>query len=175
MAEAKRAAQEAAAAEAAAVQAEADRREEAAAALARLLADKAAALPAEPQAGEGGTLHVVARLPDGTRHGRRFRRTDPLRSAFDFVDLATAGKRDGGAGGGGGGGGGAVGSSGGGAVAGSSGGGGASGGGGDDGGLRPGSYRLVTQFPRKVFEEGQGGSFEEAGLTTDTAMFVEVV
>lgn len=91
------------------------------------------------------------RLPDGTRCGRRFRRTDPLKAAFDFIDVRCCGDGSGG---------------------------GAGGGGGEQahgGALRPGGYRLVTQFPRKVFEEGQGGSFEEAGLNTDSALFVEML
>jgi hypothetical protein len=42
-----------------------------------------------------------------------------------------------------------------------------------EGGLRPGRYRLVTQFPRRAYEEGQGGSLGDAGIATDTALFVE--
>ncbi|GBF98850.1 hypothetical protein Rsub_11454 [Raphidocelis subcapitata] len=151
-----RAAEEAAAAQAAAEAAEEAKRDEAARALAALLERKAAALPAEPKAGEPATLALVVRLPDGTRCGRRFRHGDALRAAFDFVDVHTA-----------------RGATGAGGVANGSGG-GASGGGGE-GSLRPGSYRLVTQFPRRKFEEGQGGTFVDAGLTSDTAAFVELL
>lgn len=159
--EAARAAEEAAATQAAAEAAEAAKRDAAARALAALLERKAGALPAEPKAGEPATLQLVVRLPDGTRCGRRFRHGDSLSCAFDFVDVRAAG---GGADAGG-----SANGSGGGAS------GGGGGGHGGEGGLRPGSYRLVTQFPRRAFEEGQGGTFAEAGLTSDTAAFVELL
>ncbi len=40
-------------------------------------------------------------------------------------------------------------------------------------GLRPHSYRLVMQFPRRVFTEEQGGSMADNGITADQAMLVE--
>ncbi len=33
----------------------------------------------------------MVRLPDGSRKGRRFRATDALRCAFDFVDVESKG------------------------------------------------------------------------------------
>ena len=148
--EARRAEEEAAAAAADAEAAEAARRKGAAGALRSMLASKAASLPPEPVAGEGSTIQVVVRLPDGTRCGRRFRLSDPLRAAFDFVDVTICGD----------------------------------GGGSDErmeeiahreGGLRPGGDRLVTPVPRCVYEEGRGGSLADAGITRDTALFVEVL
>lgn len=40
-------------------------------------------------------------------------------------------------------------------------------------GMKPGYYRLVTQFPRKVFAEDSSSSIQGAGITTDTALFIE--
>jgi hypothetical protein len=40
-------------------------------------------------------------------------------------------------------------------------------------GIKPGGYRLVTQFPRKVFAEDSSSSIQDAGITTDTALFIE--
>jgi hypothetical protein len=39
-------------------------------------------------------------------------------------------------------------------------------------GIKPGGYKLVTQFPRKVFAE-DSSSIQDAGITTDTALFIE--
>ena len=46
--------------------------------------------------------------------------------------------------------------------------------GGDDDscGIKPGQYRLVTQFPRKVLTESSS-SLQDAGISTDTALFIE--
>ena len=44
-----------------------------------------------------------------------------------------------------------------------------------EGAVKPGQYRLVTQFPRKVYTEGAQGSLADAGITTDTALFLEVL
>lgn len=117
----------------------------AAAALQQLLDTKASRLPAEPGAGTPGSLQVVVRLPSGSRKGRRFLSSDLLQAVFDFVDLQCA------------------------AAAAAEGQGEA----GDSCGIRPGSYRLVTQFPRKVFAEDASSSLQDAGITTDTALFVE--
>jgi hypothetical protein len=40
-------------------------------------------------------------------------------------------------------------------------------------GIKPGSYRLVTQFPRKVFAEDGSSTLQDAGITADTALFIE--
>lgn len=81
---------------------------------------------------------LMVRMPDGTRKGRRFRKTDPLQAVFDFVDVECG-------------------------VEGCAG-----------GVVKPGSYNLVTQFPRRVFTEGVAGSFADHGVTTDIAMFLEL-
>lgn len=44
-----------------------------------------------------------------------------------------------------------------------------------DDGIKPGSYRLVTQFPRKVYVEGTGETLQEAGINSDSALFVELL
>jgi hypothetical protein len=36
-------------------------------------------------------LYLQVRLPDGSRHSRRFARGDPLSALFDFVDIQLAG------------------------------------------------------------------------------------
>lgn len=94
------------------------------------------------------------RLPDGSRHSRRFAPTDRLSSLFDFVDveLDSTAKA---------------------AVAAAAG----------DASttaqsvLKPGSYNLVAQFPRRVFLEDESGgkTFAEAGLAVGggAAFFVE--
>lgn len=41
-------------------------------------------------------------------------------------------------------------------------------------GIKPGSYRLVTQFPRKVLTEDDS-SLQDAGINTDTALFIELL
>jgi hypothetical protein len=96
------------------------------------------------------------RLPDGTRHSRRFARSDRLSSLFDFVDVeldaAAKGATPSAAGGG-------------------------DGAAGPQPSLKPGSYNLVTQFPRSVVSEDTSGAktFEQAGLAGGggAAFFVE--
>ena len=51
---------------------------------ARLVKQKS--LPAEPEVGGEGVVTVAARLPTG-RCSRRFRKSDPLRALYDFVDI----------------------------------------------------------------------------------------
>ncbi|GFR40299.1 hypothetical protein Agub_g481, partial [Astrephomene gubernaculifera] len=60
---------------------------EEAARLGALLARKAARLPGEPPAAAGDAVTVMVRLPDGSRHSRRFARSDRIASLFDFVDV----------------------------------------------------------------------------------------
>ncbi|KAL1201636.1 Plant UBX domain-containing protein 13 [Cardamine amara subsp. amara] len=55
--------------------------------LERQLVSKEASLPQEPPAGEENTITLLVRLPDGTRHGRRFLKSDKLQSLLDFVDI----------------------------------------------------------------------------------------
>uniref|UniRef100_A0A1J3HDQ8 FAS-associated factor 2-B n=1 Tax=Noccaea caerulescens TaxID=107243 RepID=A0A1J3HDQ8_NOCCA len=56
--------------------------------LERQLAAKEASLPKEPQADEENAITLLVRMPDGTRRGRRFLKSDKLQSLFDFIDIA---------------------------------------------------------------------------------------
>ncbi|KAJ4885515.1 Plant UBX domain-containing protein 8 [Raphanus sativus] len=56
--------------------------------LERQLDAKKASLPKEPQADEENAITLLVRMPDGTRHGRRFLKSDKLQSLFDFIDIA---------------------------------------------------------------------------------------
>ncbi|KAG2312254.1 hypothetical protein Bca52824_023811 [Brassica carinata] len=49
---------------------------------------KEASLPKEPHADEENAITLLVRMPNGTRHGRRFLRSDKLQSLFDFIDIA---------------------------------------------------------------------------------------
>jgi hypothetical protein len=127
----------------------------AAAALQALLATKAQRLPREAPDGEGGSLAIVVRLPSGQRKGRRFRPSDALQAVFDFVDVECCSSNTAGAG------------------ADAAAGGGSAGGCEHPSGITPGSYRLVSQFPRKVFVEDGSSSLQDAGITSDCALFIE--
>lgn len=42
--------------------------------------------------------------------------------------------------------------------------------------IRPGTYNLVTQFPRRVFSRDQAGTLESAGLNQrQEAVFIELL
>lgn len=118
--------------------------------LAALVEAKQQRLPDEPGGGEAGSISVVIRMPDGSRQGRRFRTTDDLQALFDFVDVQCGQPAAAAA---------------------------AVGAGDTVGGfsVRPGSYRLVTQFPRKVYVEGTPGTLQAAGIDSDTALFLEAL
>lgn len=58
--------------------------------LERLLAAKEASLPEEPAASEEDAVTLLVRMPDGTRQGRKFRKSDKLQSVFDFIDVGRA-------------------------------------------------------------------------------------
>ncbi|KAF0924334.1 hypothetical protein E2562_010027 [Oryza meyeriana var. granulata] len=51
------------------------------------LASKQASLPSEPAADEEGAVTLVVRMPDGSRQGRRFLKSDKLQFLFDFLDI----------------------------------------------------------------------------------------
>ncbi|CAN0841456.1 Plant UBX domain-containing protein 8 [Linum grandiflorum] len=53
----------------------------------RQLAAKEASLPQEPTPDEENAVTLLVRMPDGTRHGRRFLKSDRLQSLFDFIDV----------------------------------------------------------------------------------------
>ncbi|ESQ38310.1 hypothetical protein EUTSA_v10028549mg [Eutrema salsugineum] len=56
--------------------------------LERQLVAKEASLPKEPQGDEENAITLLVRMPDGTRRGRRFLKSDKLQSLFDFIDIA---------------------------------------------------------------------------------------
>jgi len=52
------------------------------------LAAKQASLPKEPLQNDEGAVTVVVRMPDGSRRGRRFLKSDKLQYLFDFIDIS---------------------------------------------------------------------------------------
>ncbi|XVF51549.1 hypothetical protein PTKIN_Ptkin04bG0193500 [Pterospermum kingtungense] len=53
----------------------------------RQLAAKEASLPVEPAADEENAVTLLVRMPDGSRRGRRFLKSDRLQSLYDFIDI----------------------------------------------------------------------------------------
>ncbi|TVU08855.1 hypothetical protein EJB05_42275 [Eragrostis curvula] len=51
------------------------------------LASKQASLPLEPPPDIEGAVTLVVRMPDGSRQGRRFLKSDKLQFLFDFLDV----------------------------------------------------------------------------------------
>lgn len=51
------------------------------------LATKQASLPSEPPSDAEGVITLVVRMPDGSRQGRRFLKSDKFQSLFDFLDV----------------------------------------------------------------------------------------
>uniref|UniRef100_A0ACD5YDZ1 Uncharacterized protein n=1 Tax=Avena sativa TaxID=4498 RepID=A0ACD5YDZ1_AVESA len=51
------------------------------------LAAKQASLPSEPPSDKEGVITLVVRMPDGSRQGRRFLKSDKFQSLFDFLDV----------------------------------------------------------------------------------------
>ncbi|KAL3685924.1 hypothetical protein R1sor_003946 [Riccia sorocarpa] len=91
--------------------------------LERQLNAKKGKLPMEPPPDAEDAVTLVVRLPDGSRRGRRFYKSNKLQNLFDFIDVG--------------------------------------------GGVKPGSYRLVRQFPRVAFTDGEhSSSLESLGLTS---------
>ncbi|KAL8210088.1 hypothetical protein R6Q57_006820 [Mikania cordata] len=56
--------------------------------LERQLAGKEASLPQEPTSDDENAVTLLVRMPDGSRRGRRFLRTDKLQHLFSFIDVA---------------------------------------------------------------------------------------
>ncbi|KVH91865.1 UBA-like protein [Cynara cardunculus var. scolymus] len=54
----------------------------------RQLAAKEASLPQEPTSEDENAVTLLVRMPDGSRRGRRFLRTDKLQYLFNFIDVA---------------------------------------------------------------------------------------
>ncbi|KAI4364884.1 hypothetical protein MLD38_020917 [Melastoma candidum] len=88
------AAREAALAEERRIEEETRRKQEEEQELERLLAAKEASLPQEPSADDENAITLLVRMPDGTRCGRRFLKSDKLQSLFDFIDVGRAVKPD---------------------------------------------------------------------------------
>lgn len=99
----------------------------------RKLAAKKASLPPEPSVEDENAVTLLVRMPDGSRRGRRFLKSDRLQSLFDFIDVG--------------------------------------------GGVKPGTYRLVRQYPRRAFTDGEhGSSLSDLGLTSkQEALFLELI
>ncbi|PON46235.1 UBX domain-containing protein [Trema orientale] len=55
--------------------------------LERQLAAKEATLPQEPAPDDENAVTLLVRMPDGSRRGRRFLKSDKLQSLFDFIDI----------------------------------------------------------------------------------------
>ncbi|XP_057463490.1 plant UBX domain-containing protein 8-like isoform X2 [Actinidia eriantha] len=53
----------------------------------RQLAAKEVSLPQEPTSDDEKAVTLLVRMPDGSRRGRRFRKSDKLQSLFDFIDV----------------------------------------------------------------------------------------
>ncbi|XP_017611651.1 plant UBX domain-containing protein 8 [Gossypium arboreum] len=54
----------------------------------RQLAAKEASLPLEPSADEENAVNLLVRMPDGSRRGRLFLKSDTLQSLYDFIDIS---------------------------------------------------------------------------------------
>ncbi|CAI9759410.1 unnamed protein product [Fraxinus pennsylvanica] len=55
--------------------------------LERQLAEKEASLPLEPTPDDDNAVTLLVRMPDGSRMGRRFLKSDNLQYLFDFIDV----------------------------------------------------------------------------------------
>ncbi|KAL8556935.1 hypothetical protein ACS0TY_004416 [Phlomoides rotata] len=53
----------------------------------RQLAAKEASLPQEPTPNDESAITLLVRMPDGSRRGRRFLKSDKLQYLFDFIDI----------------------------------------------------------------------------------------
>ncbi|XP_030472458.1 plant UBX domain-containing protein 8 [Syzygium oleosum] len=53
----------------------------------RQLAAKEASLPQEPMPDDENAITLLVRMPDGSRRGRRFLKSDKLQCLFDFIDI----------------------------------------------------------------------------------------
>ncbi|KAL0550265.1 hypothetical protein IC582_014771 [Cucumis melo] len=55
--------------------------------LERRLAEIEASLPSEPRTDDENAVTLLVRMPDGSRRGRRFLKTDKLQCLLDFIDI----------------------------------------------------------------------------------------
>ncbi|KAE8729845.1 UBX domain-containing protein, putative isoform 2 [Hibiscus syriacus] len=58
----------------------------------KVMATKMTSLPPEPARDDENAVTILVRMPDGTRHGRRFCRSDKLQLLFDFIDVSKVAK-----------------------------------------------------------------------------------
>lgn len=54
----------------------------------KVMAAKMTSLPPEPEVNDENVVTILVRMPDGTRHGRRFCKSDKLQLLFDFIDVS---------------------------------------------------------------------------------------
>ncbi|KAG5222151.1 hypothetical protein IMY05_C3484000300 [Salix suchowensis] len=116
----------------------------------RLLAAKEASLAFEPASDDENAVTLLVRMPDGSRRGRRFLKSDKLHvisahhpglkccllyfaSLFDFIDIGRV--------------------------------------------VKPGTYRLQVSIPRRAFSDGESAlTLSELGLTSkQEALFLELI
>ncbi|KAG6534190.1 hypothetical protein ZIOFF_008075 [Zingiber officinale] len=55
--------------------------------LERKLAAKASSLPQEPPSDDVNAVTLLVRMPDGSRRGRRFLKSDKLQFLYDYIDI----------------------------------------------------------------------------------------
>nr|KJB09866.1 hypothetical protein B456_001G171400 [Gossypium raimondii] len=53
----------------------------------KVMSAKSTSLPPEPAIDDENAITILVRIPDGTRHGRRFRKSDKLQLLFDFIGV----------------------------------------------------------------------------------------
>ncbi|XP_028759115.1 plant UBX domain-containing protein 9-like isoform X1 [Neltuma alba] len=53
----------------------------------KMFGKKETFLPEEPPIDDENAITIVIRMPDGSRHGRRFLKTDKLKLIFDFIEI----------------------------------------------------------------------------------------
>ncbi|XP_048332722.1 plant UBX domain-containing protein 8 isoform X3 [Ziziphus jujuba] len=56
----------------------------------RRLAAKKASLPCEPASDDENAVNILVRMPNGSRIGRRFLKSDKLQLVFDFIDVGSS-------------------------------------------------------------------------------------
>jgi len=130
---------------------EAQRKQQEADSITKVLQKKSEALSVEPQESHPDSIMVVIRFPDGARRSRRFLKSNPVSALFNFVDVEVnrntldQGSSEGAS-----------------ANRAST-------------WWKLGGYDLVTQFPRRVMKEETTFSLEAAGLTNrQETLFVEM-
>uniref|UniRef100_A0A7N0UQF9 UBX domain-containing protein n=1 Tax=Kalanchoe fedtschenkoi TaxID=63787 RepID=A0A7N0UQF9_KALFE len=62
--------------------------------LERQLVAKEASIPQDPSPDDVNAVNLLVRMPDGSRRGRRFLKSDKLKSLFDYIDIGRVVKPD---------------------------------------------------------------------------------